>query len=145
MTYILEALRRLVIDRAKNCCEYWLLPQDAKLFSFEIDHIVAEKHRGNTSEDNLCLACIDCNRHKGSDFASFDENSEDIARLFNPRRDQWRDHFKFDGATIKPLTATGRVTVFLLQLNDEQRIDERTMLIAANRYPPSDLPVWKTN
>src|SRR5262245_37362883 len=72
MTYIPESLRRVVIARASRCCEYCLIPQESKLFTFEVDHIIAEKHRGPTREDNLCLSCIDCTRCKGSDFASFD-------------------------------------------------------------------------
>jgi hypothetical protein len=143
MTYIPESLRRTVISRAQNCCEYCLLPQESRLFKFEVDHIIAEKHRGATQEDNLCLSCLDCNRAKGSDFASFDPETGAVALLFNPRRDQWREHFRLNGAVIKPLTAQGRVTVFLLHLNDEVRIREWTALIEAERYPPSELPVWR--
>ncbi len=45
MTHIPEALRRTVTDRAKKCCEYCLMPQDSKPYTFEVDHIIAEKHR----------------------------------------------------------------------------------------------------
>src|SRR5689334_1530994 len=144
MTYIPEALRRSVMVRAKNCCEYCLIPQESKLFTFEVDHIIAEKHRGVTQDDNLCLSCLDCNRGKGSDFASFDPETGEIARLFNPRQDQWHEHFWLNGAVIEPKTAKGRVTVFLLHLNDEVRVSERTALIEAGRYPPPELPVWQT-
>jgi hypothetical protein len=143
MTYIPEALRRMVIGRAQNCCEYCLIPQESRLFTFEVDHIIAEKHRGATQEDNLCLSCLDCNRAKGSDFASFDPETGAVALLFNPRQDQWREHFRLNGAVIEPLTAQGRVTVFLLHLNEELRLRERTALIEAERYPPSELPVWR--
>ncbi len=143
MTYIPEALRRTVIDRAKSCCEYCLMPQASKLFTFEVDHIIAEKHRGKTQADNLCLSCLDCNRCKGSDFATFDPDSGDIALLFNPRQDRWTDHFRLNGAEIEPLTPQGRVTVFLLHLNDEARLNERAALIAAGRYPPLEYPVWQ--
>ncbi len=142
MTYIPEVLRRSVLARAKNCCEYCLIPQESKLFTFEVDHIIAEKHRGATQEDNLCLSCLDCNRYKGSDFASFDPDTGTVALLFNPRRDQWREHFRLDGAVIQPLTPQGRVTVFLLHLNEEVRVSERAALIEAERYPPPELPVW---
>jgi hypothetical protein len=144
MTYIPEALRRTVIDRANRCCKYCLIPQESKLFTFEVDHIIAEKHRGATREDNLCLSCLDCNRYKGSDFASFDPNTGEIALLFNPRRDQWTDHLRLDGAVIQPLTPVGRVTVFLLQINDPTRVAERAALIEAERYPPPEHLVWRT-
>ncbi|MEO0564631.1 MAG: HNH endonuclease signature motif containing protein, partial [Chloroflexota bacterium] len=53
-TYISASLRREVIQRARNCCEYCLISQDDMLFSFEIDHIIAEKHGGPTISENLC-------------------------------------------------------------------------------------------
>ena len=139
MTYIPEALRRVVVARAKNCCEYCLMPQAAKLFTFEVDHIIAEKHRGATTEDNLCLSCLDCNRAKGSDFASFDPETAVVALLFNPRRDMWREHFRLAGAVIEPLTASGRITVFLLHLNEEIRINERVALSEVGHYPSPGL------
>jgi hypothetical protein len=37
-------LRRQVIERAANCCEYCLLPQDLAAFSHQVDHVIAEKH-----------------------------------------------------------------------------------------------------
>ena len=141
MTYIPDPLRRLVVSRAKNCCEYCLMPQAAKLFTFEVDHIIAEKHRGATHEDNLCLSCLDCNRAKGSDFASFDPETEAVALLFKPRRDRWIDHFRLADVMIHPLTASGRVTVFLLHLNSEIRLSERAALRDAERYPPTDLSI----
>ncbi len=143
MTYIPETLRQTVVARASRCCEYCLIPQESKLFTFEVDHIIAEKHRGATREDNLCLSCLDCNRCKGSDFASFDPDTGEIALLFNPRRDRWTDHFRLEGAVIQPLTPVGRVTVFLLQVNDIVRIGERAALLEAVRYPPAEYPVWR--
>lgn len=138
MTYISETLRRLVVDRAQECCEYCLIYESDSLYGHEIDHIIPEKHRGQTNEHNLCLSCIDCNRFKGSDFASFDpETGEEIVRLFNPRRDIWTHHFRLEGAFIVPVTAVGRVTVFVLKLNDELRVRSRRALITAGRYPPT--------
>ena len=136
MTYIPDALRKLVVIRAKNCCEYCLLAQANKSITFEIDHIIPEKHRGATDEANLCLACFDCNRNKGSDFASFDPVTDQIAPLFNPRRQLWVDHFKLENSLIKPLTPQGRVTVFVLQLNESFRVEERAALTESGLYPP---------
>lgn len=135
MTYIPEALRRLVFQRADNCCEYCLLHEDDNLFAHEADHIIAEKHRGKTEADNLCVGCFDCNRNKGSDIASIDEDTGLLTPLFNPRRDLWTDHFQLRGAEVKPLTAVGRVTVFLLQINDLDQVNKREGLSKLNRYP----------
>ncbi len=136
MTYLSEALRRQVVTRARHICEYCLLPESAKLFTFEVDHIISEKHRGETNADNWCLSCLDCNRHKGSDIASLDPESGALVRLFNPRRDIWHEHFRLEGAQIQGLTPVGRVTVFLLRLNEAERVGERALLIEADVYPP---------
>jgi hypothetical protein len=65
MTQISEALRREVAARGQSRCEYCRLHEDDAHFTHEIDHIYAEKHCGPTYTDNLCVACTDCNRHKG--------------------------------------------------------------------------------
>ena len=62
MTYIPEALRRLVTERAGGRCAYCRLHEDDTFFIHEVDHIYAEKHDGPTVEGNLCIACADCNR-----------------------------------------------------------------------------------
>jgi len=49
MTYISAALRRLVIERAGNCCEYCLVSQADNFLPFEIDRIIVEKHGGKTT------------------------------------------------------------------------------------------------
>ena len=135
MTYIPETLRRLVVERASGRCEYCLLDQRDSLYAHEVDHIIPEKHRGQTNADNLCLSCLDCNRCKGSDFASFDPDTDQVVLLFHPRRDVWQDHFRLRAAIIEPLTSTGRVTAFVLRLNDEFRTRQRAVLQAAGRYP----------
>ena len=134
-TYIPEALRRQVIERAKRRCEYCLIHQDDSLYTHEVDHIRPEKHRGETILNNLCLSCLECNRNKGSDFASFDPETEQVTILFNPRTQVWSDHFQLDGARIIPLSPEGRVTVFVLAPNDAIRIRARRALIEAGRYP----------
>lgn len=99
-----------------------------------MEHIVAEKHGGMTEADNLALACPYCNRAKGTDIASLDPETDQLTSLFNPRTDEWRDHFWLDAAKIIPITPVGRVTVALLQFNAPDRIRERERLIASGRY-----------
>jgi len=103
--------------------------------AFEVEHIVAEKHGGVTTEDNLALACPYCNRFKGSDLGSLDPETGQLTPFFNPRTQKWSDHFRLDGARIEPLTAEGRVTAVILQLNHPDRVLERQRLIQAKRYP----------
>lgn len=126
-TVIPETLRRAVIVRANGCCEYCGKPQ-VSFFAHEVDHVIAQKHRGKTTLENLAFACFECNRYKGSDIASFDPQTEQLTLLFNPRTQNWTDHFRYDSGVIVPLTPEGRSTVFLLRLNDPARIQERITL-----------------
>jgi hypothetical protein len=111
------------------------LHQDDSFYPHEVDHIISMKHRGETITDNLCLSCLECNRHKGSDIASIDLETGHVTLLFNPRRDNWNDHFRLDGAGVIPLTPQGRVTEFLLDMNSPEQLTKRTELIALKRYP----------
>lgn len=100
MTYIPTTLRRQVIERAGNCCEYCLLPAEVAFFPHEVDHVVAEKHGGATDINNLAFACWRCNRHKGSDLTSFDPQTRQLSPLFNPRMQVWAEHFAYEGERI---------------------------------------------
>jgi hypothetical protein len=103
-----------------------------------IDHIIAEKHGGSTSADNLALACTVCYARKGSDLASIDERTGANEPLFNPRRDRWTDHFRL-GGRIEPLSAIARVTARLLGFNHPNRVKERELLVTAGAIgePPA--------
>ena len=48
----------LVRRRAGDCCEYCRLPEAFSAAPFEIDHIIAEQHGGQTVPANLALACF---------------------------------------------------------------------------------------
>jgi hypothetical protein len=125
VTYIPTTLRREVVERAGNRCEYCLLSAEVAFFPHEVDHVIAEKHGGATDIDNLALACWRCNRHKGSDLTSFDPHTRQLSPLFNPRTQVWTEHFAHEGARIIGLTPEGRTTVNLLLLNNEERLNER--------------------
>jgi len=133
--YISPALRQMVHERADGRCEYCLYPQELSFLAFEVEHIIAEKHGGTTTMDNLALACPYCNRFKGTDLGSLDPETGRLVPFFNPRTQQWADHFRLDGARIVPLTPEGRVTAAILQLNHADRILERQRLIQVGKYP----------
>ena len=138
LTYISPQLRRAVVERAGNCCEYCRSSQSDQFFTYEVDHIIAEKHGGQTLMDNLCLACPDWKAYKGSDIASIDwETGGTLTALYNPRQDAWDEHFQVDPATghIEARTSIGRVTISLMRLNDPDRMMDRKLLIDARRYP----------
>ncbi|MEO1792592.1 MAG: HNH endonuclease signature motif containing protein [Cyanobacteria bacterium J06629_19] len=135
-TYISADLRRQVVERAKNCCEYCLMPQHLSLVSFAIDHIIAEKHGGKTHPDNLALSCPICNRYKGSDIASIDSETGRLSAFYHPRTDTWREHFSIQGALFSPLSGKGRVTIKILQINRIERVAERALLIKSGLLKP---------
>ena len=72
-----ERLRRQVQERAQGRCEYCLIHESDMYYPHEADHVIAEKHGGATSLENLAWACFYCNRFKGTDLASVDPTSRD--------------------------------------------------------------------
>lgn len=129
------SLRKLVKERAKEKCEYCLMPQSASVFEHEPDHIIPIQHGGKTDAGNLALACLRCNRRKGPNVGSFDPESGALVPFFHPRTQKWSDHFRLEAAVIQPITPEARVTVKILQLNNEARIEEREHLRALGWYP----------
>jgi HNH endonuclease len=136
MSYVSAALRRLVIERAREQCEYCRFPQTASLFAFEMEHIIAEKHDGITESQNLALSCPCCNRFKGSDLGSIDPTTQQLPPFFHPRHQRWSEHFQLSGGIIVPLTPEGRVTAKILQFNLPERVLEREQLSRIGIYPP---------
>ena len=134
-TRVSAALRRRVQERARGCCEYCLLSEEDAWFSHEPDHIIAEKHGGETTDENLAWSCFDCNRHKGSDIASRDATTGSLAPLFDPRLQRWRDHFELTEGRIIGLSAIGRVTERLLKFNQPERVEILRLLSQIARYP----------
>ncbi|MEO0935771.1 MAG: HNH endonuclease signature motif containing protein [Cyanobacteria bacterium J06641_2] len=133
--YISTKLRKLVQERANKRCEYCLLLQDFSIYTHEVDHIIAIKHGGETTADNLALSCLSCNRHKGSDFATLDQTTKEIVPLFNPRRQIWDEHFHIKNANIEGKTQIGQATARLLQFNAPNRVLQRQVLINQGQYP----------
>lgn len=90
--------RDQVRQRAKTCCEYCQMPQAFSEPVHEIDHVIAEKHHGPTTLENLALACFHCNNHKGPNIAGIDPTTGEITRLFHPRIDKtlrfWLRYFR---------------------------------------------------
>lgn len=132
MTYISATLRRYIEERASYGCEYCLLGISLSFFPHEVDHIIAVKHGGTTDADNLALACWRCNRYKGTDLGSFDPQTSAFSFLFNPRTQNWPEHFTLDDDRIIGLTPEGRTTVNLLQLNSDERLAERRRSLSSS-------------
>jgi len=124
-----ESLRRSVRSRAGDRCEYCLLRQENCEFAHHVEHIVARQHLTSNTLDNLALACHFCNRKKGPNLTGIDPMTGEITVLFHPRRDNWPDHFRWNGPLIEGLSAIGRTTVSVLALNDGKRMRLRLQLL----------------
>lgn len=86
------------------------------------------KHGGGDEADNLASACIDCNLAKGTNLTGIDPATGATTLLFNPRRQEWSEHFEWHGATIVGKSAISRTTVVVLQLNAQERVQLRLAL-----------------
>lgn len=130
--------RRQVRDRAGRRCEYCRFhEQDLPLWPFHLDHIIAEQHAGPDDPANLAWACQRCNLSKGTNLSAVDPDSAQVVRLFHPRADRWERHFTIERDRIVGVTAAGRATVWLLQMNTAERMELRAELMAAGRWPPA--------
>jgi hypothetical protein len=123
-------LRDLVRNRAGRRCEYCRLRQEHFLqITHQVEHIIPIKHRGSDAADNLAPACAPCNLSKSSNLSGIDDVKSDIVTLFNPRTQDWFEHFEFQGAVIAGIATTGRATVLVLNMNDDERLQLRTELL----------------
>lgn len=120
-------IRVLVRERAGNACEYCQLHQrDSPLASLHLEHIVPKVHGGGGDLDNLALACVDCNLHKGTNLTGIDPETGLVTQLFHPRQGQWSEHFEWVGIHIHGKTAIGRTTVRVLNMNSEDQLALRS-------------------
>jgi hypothetical protein len=101
---------------------------DEPFFRYHVEHITPQQHGGGDGEDNLALACPHCNLHKGPNLSGIDPLGGALAPLFHPRRQHWDDHFEARGPVIVGKTPTGRVTVYVLNMNDPDRVALRRAL-----------------
>ena len=126
-----DRLRVTVADRADEKCEYCQYPEQFSPSAFEVEHIVPKAAGGLTEHNNLALACSHCNVHKATRQKGVDSLTETEVRLFNPRIDDWADHFLLNRETgeLEGQTSMGRVTADVLAMNAVQPIRARRNLI----------------
>ncbi len=129
-------VRRAVFKRAGRCCEYCRVGEGREPVLFQVDHIIAKKHGGTDYIDNLCVSCADCNRYKGDNVAAIDPLTNDATRLFNPRQQNWQDHFFINpDASLSGNTPEGRATALVLRMNESLRIEQRFDERLLGNYP----------
>lgn len=128
--YLSNKLKELVPKRANFRCEYCLLSAEFSYFPFHIEHIISIKHGGKSTSLNLAFACPLCNLKKGSDIATFLTNPNTLIRFFNPRTDNWDDHFHAENTgLIVAKTTIGAATIKIFNFNHPDSIIERSEMM----------------
>ena len=135
MNVIPAHLRRLVITRAANGCEYCGLAQEGQEATFHIDHILPVAAQGPTTAANLALACVSCSLRKGARQTALDPLIGEEVALFHPRRDRWTDHFLWKGEVLFGLTSIGRATIVALEMNRPLILSIRREQALLGRHP----------
>lgn len=136
MSTIPAYLRRAVIERAGDHCEYCCLSQAGQEATFHIDHIVPVVAGGATTADNLALACVSCSLRKAARQTVEDPETGEAVPIFNPRQQMWKEHFRWDGVRVVGLTATGRATINALEMNRATILAIRAEEEILSRHPP---------
>src|SRR5215207_8867722 len=108
-SYVPRHVRERVRAQAGGRCGYCLSQEAVTGQPLEIEHIVPESRGGATVEENLWLACGQCNLHKGERIVGVDPQTGRRARLFDPRPQRWSEHFAWaaEATLIEGVTATG--------------------------------------
>lgn len=124
-----------------GCCEYCRSQVRFAMQSFSVEHIVPRSQGGETTHDNLALACQGCNNHKYNKIEARDPITGDFVSLFHPRKQRWRDHFSWNGdfTLIIGLTPVGRATVEALRLNRKGLVNLRRVLFMMGEHPLADI------
>jgi 5-methylcytosine-specific restriction endonuclease McrA len=132
-------LLRFVRRRAGDLCEYCRLPQSSQEATFHVDHIKPRTAGGTTTPNNLALACVTCSLRKAARQKVRDARTAKVVPLFDPRADQWIDHFAWTrSCRVRGKTPTGRATATALGMNRPAIIVIRQQLAAMGRFPPEE-------
>jgi len=136
--YIKKAVRLRICQQAQDRCGYCLTPQDFVTSRLPIEHIIPTSREGPSIEENLWLSCSSCNSHKGNKTHARDPLTGQTVKLFNPRKQIWREHFAWiqNGLRIAGMTPIGRATVVALKLNNPLSIKARRIWITTGQFPP---------
>lgn len=127
---------RSVEARAEGRCEYCGMHQALQGATFHVEHILPSSRGGASILDNLAWCCPACNLHKSDRLEALDSDSGELVPLFNPRRDPWSVHFRWEGYHLVGETPVGRATVLSLHLNHPRRVLIRQAEELFGLFPP---------
>lgn len=134
-TYISRPTRKLVMARAGYRCEYCRILEYLSSFDYHIDHIIGVQHGGSSSLNNLAYVCSACNWKKGPNISTILHLDGPLIPLFNPRTQDWFEHFEVKKGILEAKTLIAEATIKLLELNRDNKIEERFEMMIADFYP----------
>jgi HNH endonuclease len=104
------------------------------------DHILPRSKGGETTLQNLCLACRSCNEFKSDATQGNDPLTGETVPLFHPRLQEWAEHFAWspDSTKVEGLTAIGRATTIALRMNNAIIVAARWRWAISGWHPPVD-------
>lgn len=126
---ISRGVRHAILEEANYRCGYCLSEEILMGVSLVPDHIIPLTVGGSNERENLWPACRSCNELKNNRTHAEDPTTGELVPLFNPRTQQWYEHFAWNRefTHIQALTFTGRATLITLQLN-------RLLLVRARQH-----------
>lgn len=138
--HIPSHIRQQVEHDSRNRCGYCLTQRLFTAKLLHIEHIIPIAAGGGSAIDNLWLACDLCNSAKGIRTHAVDPISRLTVPLFNPRQQNWIEHFAWsaNGTRILGLTPTGRATIVALKLNNAYLLEARKWWVKAGWHPPTE-------
>jgi hypothetical protein len=130
------SLHRRVRSRAAERCEYCRIAQANQEATFHIDHVVPRVAGGETTLENLALACVSCSLRKGARTSAVDPDTGETVGIYDPRLHSWSEHLLVNAfCEIEGRTAIGRATVVALRLNRSLAVAIRREEMLRNRWP----------
>lgn len=126
---------RFVHERSNYICEYCQTSQRVTGQALHVEHI---DPKGGNLLKNLGSACASCNLSKARAISAPDPLTGQIVSLFNPRTQNWADHFEWtpSGDRIVGRTAVGRATIVRLKMNAPRIVEARAIWVRAGVHPP---------
>jgi hypothetical protein len=103
--------------------------------TFHVEHVIPRSKGGESTLESLALACPGCNLHKTDKITAPDPLTGEQVALFHPLQQRWSEHFRFNAHEMEGLTAIGRATVVLLDLNHLRRQHIRQVEETFGLYP----------
>ena len=131
-------LRKFLEKRDRKRCAYCLISEENCGLKMHVDHIIPEASGGDTTHENLCLACFSCNVYKGAKETGIDPITQEIIPLFHPLKQKWHEHFRWDENKTKilGLSPCGRATISALKMNNTTVVNARKRWVSAGWHPP---------